>query len=151
MNKIYETIPIEIVREHIIPYTYSPQSRKLCENIRNYKSTLNDIHSMYVSYYKIEPFYGSKKEYFLNYFINSNYLLEMKYIDFFIDYFKKSHIEYSGNDKEEILRFNASLEFYPYPSYLHKNGTKINKYILHMSTKRRNILRKNISKILFKS
>ena len=66
MNKIYETIPIEIVREHIIPYTYSPQSRKLCENIRNYKSTLNDIHSMYVSYYKIEPLYGSKKEYFLN-------------------------------------------------------------------------------------
>ena len=151
MSKIYERIPIEIIREHIIPYTYCPQSQKLCENIRNYKSTLNDIHSMYISYYKIKPFYGSKKEYCLNYFINSNYLLEMKYIDFFIDYFKKSHIEYSGNDKEEILRFNESLEFYPYPSYSHKYDININKYLLQMSVKRRNVLRKNISKILFKS
>lgn len=151
MSKLYERLPIEIIREHIIPYTYCPQSRELCENIRNYKSTLNDIHSMYVSYYKIKPFYGSKKEYYLNSFINSNCLMRMKYMDFFIDYFKKSHVEYNGKDKDEIVRFNESLEFYPYPSYLHKNEDKINKYILQMSIKRRDILRKNISKILFKS
>jgi hypothetical protein len=77
--------------------------------------------------------------------------MRMKYMDFFIDYFKKSHVEYNGKDKDEIVRFNESLEFYPYPSYLHKNEDKINKYILQMSIKRRDILRKNISKILFKS
>jgi hypothetical protein len=151
MSELYEKLPIEIIREHIIPYTYCPQPQNLCENIRNYKSTLNDIHSMYISYYKIKPFYGSKKEYYLNYVINNNYLLGMKFTEFFVNYFKKSHNEYYGNDKEEILRFNESLEFYPYPSYSHKYDININKYLLQMSVKRRNVLRKNISKILFKS
>ena len=146
-----DLLPIEIIREHIIPYTYRPQSQELCENIRNYKTTLNAIHAMYVSYYKIKPFYGSDKMYYLNYYISNNYLLEMKYTEFFIDYFKKSHVDYNGSDKKHILYFNESLEFYPYPTGFKKNESNMNKYLLQMSVKKRNTLKKNISKILFKN
>ena len=30
------TIPIDIIREHILPYTYDPQSQELCDDIRSF-------------------------------------------------------------------------------------------------------------------
>lgn len=40
-------IPIEIFREHILPYTYNPQPIALCEDIRSYVLTKNTLVDLY--------------------------------------------------------------------------------------------------------
>lgn len=50
MNYIHR-LPIELVREHILPYTYCPQSSELCEDIRDYYSVRHAIVTLYTERY----------------------------------------------------------------------------------------------------
>lgn len=44
-------IPYDVIRRHIIPYTYLPQSKELLRDIRNYKQDINLIESIYYTQY----------------------------------------------------------------------------------------------------
>ena len=50
MNYIHR-LPIELVRECILPYTYCPQSNELCEDIRNYHDIRHTIVTLYTERY----------------------------------------------------------------------------------------------------
>jgi hypothetical protein len=47
MKQYIDKLPFEVVFNHIIPYTYSPQPKILLEDIRNYVYTFNLISSIY--------------------------------------------------------------------------------------------------------
>lgn len=44
-------IPYDVIRRHIIPYTYLSQSKELLRDIRNYKQDINLIESIYYTRY----------------------------------------------------------------------------------------------------
>lgn len=44
-------IPYDVVRRHIIPYTYLPQSDELLWDIRHYKPDINILESIYYTQY----------------------------------------------------------------------------------------------------
>lgn len=49
-------LPIEIIREHIIPYTYNPQPEKLCEDIRSFHCVHEHLYEVYYKRWEnIEP------------------------------------------------------------------------------------------------
>jgi len=45
-------LPIDIIREYIVPYTYKKQSSDLCEDIRSYIECRNYILNMYITRYR---------------------------------------------------------------------------------------------------
>jgi len=47
MKQYIDKLPFEVVFNHIIPYTYSPQPKILLEDIRDYVYTFNLISSVY--------------------------------------------------------------------------------------------------------
>jgi hypothetical protein len=47
MKQYIDKLPFEVVFNHIIPYTYSPQPKILLEDIRDYVYTFNLISSIY--------------------------------------------------------------------------------------------------------
>lgn len=61
MNKL----PIDIIREHIIPYTYSPQPNDLCNDIRSFKKMyviLTELYEkLYINHHPLED-----KEWLIN-------------------------------------------------------------------------------------
>lgn len=49
-------LPIEIIREHIIPYTYNPQPEELCKDIRSFYCVREHLCDAYYERWKnIEP------------------------------------------------------------------------------------------------
>ena len=49
--KLFEKIPLEILREEILPLTYRPQPAELCEDIRSYVECRNYLYSLYILRY----------------------------------------------------------------------------------------------------
>jgi hypothetical protein len=45
------TIPIDVFRDYVMPYTYCPQSTSLCEDIRSYHNTMTTVIDLYRSLY----------------------------------------------------------------------------------------------------
>jgi hypothetical protein len=44
-------LPNDVLVNHIIPYTYSPQNRELLQDIRNFKTDLDFTESVYMTIY----------------------------------------------------------------------------------------------------
>ncbi len=42
-----DRIPIEIFREHILPFTYCPQSKELCKDIKSFIDVRDYLHKLY--------------------------------------------------------------------------------------------------------
>lgn len=59
MKQYIDKLPFEVVFNHIIPYTYSSQSKILLEDIRNYVYTFNLISSVYYNRWIV--FWGEPK------------------------------------------------------------------------------------------
>jgi len=45
-------LPIDIIREHILPYTYEPQSKELCDDIKSFNICMLYLRSLYYDRWK---------------------------------------------------------------------------------------------------
>ena len=51
--KLFDKLPIEIIREKIIPYTYEPQPKELLEDIISYYEVKNLLKDYYINMSKL--------------------------------------------------------------------------------------------------
>ena len=49
--ELLDNLPIEIIREHIFPYTYKPQPEFLLKDIKDFYSFRSEIYDLYTSFY----------------------------------------------------------------------------------------------------
>ena len=45
-------IPVHVIIENIIPFTYKVQSKELCEDIQSFSTTLNEIKDIYKAHHR---------------------------------------------------------------------------------------------------
>lgn len=48
MNKL----PVDIIREHILPYTYLPQTKELCDDVKSFTSIKTRLRQLYYDRWK---------------------------------------------------------------------------------------------------
>ena len=51
------TIPIDIIREHILPYTYKPQSQELCHDIKSFYKCKFYLRKLYYERWRSSFYY----------------------------------------------------------------------------------------------
>jgi hypothetical protein len=85
-------IPEDIIREHIIPYTYSPQSSHLCENIRNFVKTNNALRVLYKQKYPIDDEYLEWLSNDIGRYMNKDQAIMDGFVDFFINIYKRRYM-----------------------------------------------------------
>lgn len=98
--QIMESLPFDIIINHIIPYTYNIQSKLLLEDIKNYY-TVKEILMNYrydtdiIKHDILAVFYDNKS--LLNKILHRNFQIKFKNYDFNIIY------KYSNNTRFNIL------------------------------------------------
>lgn len=46
------TLPVDIIREHIVPYTYLPQTKEFCDNVKSFISSKARLRQLYCDRWK---------------------------------------------------------------------------------------------------
>lgn len=148
-NDLLRGLPAEIVREHIIPFTYSPQSAELCEDIRNYFETSTYLYDLYKKRYLVQDTEQSEEQYEediewlsndITRFLNQDQATMYGYVDFFIQIYKRMYRLQLMN-RDEVVPFIERTSLYPIP-------TEINKHIALMSPEERTKLKRFVNQIL---
>jgi len=115
-------IPDDVLRECIIPYTYAPQPKELCEDIRNYFEVSNDLFDMYRKEY-INGYENEDKEWLINditRFMNQDQATMYGYIDYYIHFFRRMY-RLQNADRDKIIKFFENSELYPFPRDINRN------------------------------
>jgi hypothetical protein len=115
-------IPDDVLRECIIPYTYAPQSKELCEDIRNYFEVSNDLFDMYRKEY-INGYENEDKDWLINditRFMNQDQATMYGYIDYYIQFFRRMY-RLQNADRDRIINFFKNSELYPFPRDINRN------------------------------
>ena len=102
MYFVMNRLPLEIIREHIIPYTYSPQNDQLLDDIKSFYIVRNLLLNIY--YYRWKEAFNYEKNADLNWldndisrFYNDDNAIMFGYTDNCIKKFKRC---YMFKDKE---------------------------------------------------
>jgi hypothetical protein len=131
-------IPEDIIREHILPYTYTPQSCHLCEDIRNYVKTNSVLRLLYKTRY---PNDCEDLEWLSNdigRYMNEDQAIMNGFVDFFINIYRREYM-LQFQSREFLLQH---IETHYYKSYPHD----INICLGLMNSEERNCLIKFIKK-----
>jgi hypothetical protein len=91
-------LPDDVIREHILPYTYEPQSPLLCDDIRSFYNTYNNMYQVYSLAY---PSNNENKESLSNditRFLNDDFATMYGYRKFYINTYRR----YFMNRNKEI-------------------------------------------------
>ena len=86
---LLQKLPDEIVRECILPYTYEPQSQKLCADIRSFYNTYHNMCEIYSLAY---PLHNESKEWLSNditRFLNDDFPTMSGYRLFYINVYRR--------------------------------------------------------------
>jgi len=97
--KYMSRIPIDVLINHIIPYTYNKQPQKLLYDLKNYIEDFSFLEEIYETEYNYGILYYDLIEY-----CNNNNVVEYEIDDKFINILKR-HIIYKNYSKEMILDF----------------------------------------------
>jgi len=128
-----EKLPQDIIREHIIPYTYCPQPRDICDDIVDYKETKDALVCIYKGRHRmyylewlcndIERFMNNDTPFFYmgvsNFFVSKfrqYYFLKGKTDDDVVDYIKKVRL---GKMCKEVNLMIGSLRMENRKSLIH--------------------------------
>lgn len=109
-NLLYR-LPIELMREHIIPFTYNPQPDFLLKDIRNFTSFRCEIFDLYKTLY---PNYENLREIMewvsndISRFNNQDIPLMYGYSDKHYEYWKR--LPYF-QDKSESVIYDTTMNF----------------------------------------
>lgn len=108
---LVKTLPQDVIREHIMPFTYRPQPKSLLEDIESYHTGMTEIEDHY---------YTEFNEYFLYYdivtFCNSHTFIENNY-EIVYKHIIQRHICYKHQRKMQ-------RSIYLLLSYYYRNDTK---------------------------
>ena len=84
-----QRLPDDVIREHILPYTYQPQSPLLCADIRSFYNTYNNMSHIYSLAY---PLHNEGKEWLSNdiaRFLNDDFATMCGYRLFYINAYRR--------------------------------------------------------------
>tara|TARA_A100001388_G_C28660847_1_gene446689 strand:- start:457 stop:903 length:447 start_codon:yes stop_codon:yes gene_type:complete len=84
-----QNIPDDVIREHILPYTYQPQSPILCADIRSFYNTYHNMCEIYSLAY---PLHNESKEWLSNdisRFLNDDFATMYGYRKFYINTYRR--------------------------------------------------------------
>jgi hypothetical protein len=111
MNKIIEKLPFDVIINHIIPYTYSIQSKNLICDIKSYFLSKTQVRTIYYGLWFDDVDEASDKEWLINdlfAFANDYNPTIFGYVDSFYEIFSRHVI--LKNDKLKINEFIIRLE-----------------------------------------
>lgn len=120
-QKIYR-LPDDVVREHILPYTYKPQSQELCEDIRNYYEISHHLFAKYHQLYK-DGYRNEDKEmllYDIQRFMNKGKTTMFGYVDFYIQFFQRFFMLRNAH-RDQIVEFLKMPKYYYFTRDIHGN------------------------------
>ena len=100
-----DTLPIEIIREHIAPYTYCPQSKELCQDIKSFINVRDYLHKLYYERWKFSLEYeeNADKNWLDNdigRFMNEDQATMLGYVDSNINKYSRMFKLFNKNSKE---------------------------------------------------
>lgn len=104
MQDILDSIPEDIIREHIIPYTYEPQPKTLCDDVRNYYDVLNELKAMYATIYS-NGYDNEDNDWLSNdieRFMNEDFPTMFGYRDFFLQFYRRMFLLQHANENKII-------------------------------------------------
>ena len=98
-----QKLPDDIIREYILPYTYRPQSPKLCADIRSFYKTYSNMCEIYKLIY---PLHEESKEWLssdIARFFNDDFIIRYGYRLFYINTYRRIFMN-RNKDVENIIR-----------------------------------------------
>lgn len=99
------TIPEDLIRDHILPFTYSPQSSHLCDDIRSYHKTMLSITNIYNTGFTRDPIEWLSND--ICRFLNNDKPTMYGYVEFYITVFQRIYM-YNNLDLD-IVRKKVTL------------------------------------------
>ena len=125
--KLFDKLPIEIIREKIIPYTYERQPKELLEDIISYYEVKNLLKDYYINMSKLYHLTSAQERFkihiaeFLkiynlkeirqrsfNYY-NKEKKREQNLMNLLYEEYEENHILHRSNQTYQFSRFNISL------------------------------------------
>lgn len=109
MQDILDSIPDDIIREHILPYTYEPQPKTLCDDVRNYNHVLNELKAMYATIYS-NGYNNEDNDWLSNdieRFMNEDFPTMFGYRDFFLQFYRRMFLLQHANENKIISLLNT--------------------------------------------
>ena len=94
---LLQRLPDDVIREHILPYTYQPQSPLLCADIRSFYNTYNNMCHIYSLAY---PLHNESKEWLSNdiqRFLNDDFATMYGYRLFYINAYRRMFMNQDKN------------------------------------------------------
>jgi hypothetical protein len=114
--KLFQKLPMDIIINHIMPYTYTPQFKSLLFDIRSFTADFNFVEDVYYTEYNgsvlicdlikfcnnnIAPVYGIDMKY--EYILKRNYQLDRRTHREIVEYiFIKVHSNLNHNTENKI-------------------------------------------------
>lgn len=117
----WNLLPTEIIREHILPFTYSPQSIELCEDIRSFSYTTQLLNEKYKARYYNENDDYEDKEWLSNdivLFLNENNGTMVTHTKNYIDVCKRLYLN-QNKTSEQIIQWIKYLDKSKFPCDIH--------------------------------
>lgn len=111
-----DTLPIEIIREHIVPYTYCPQPKELCQDIKSFINVRDYLHKLYYERWKFSLEYeeNADKNWLDNdigRFMNEDQATMLGYVDSIVNKYSRI-FKLFNKDPKEIRSFIEKTTHY---------------------------------------
>lgn len=110
----FNAIPQDIMRECILPYTYNPQPSELCEDIRDYFESSNQMFDLYLETHRTPQ---DARDWLSNdicRFMNQDQATMWGYTDFFIQFYRRVYLMRDA-DRAQIAAFIERTLNFPFP------------------------------------
>ena len=121
MKQILDRIPEDIIREHILPYTYIPQSKNLCDDIRDFYVVSHELEMMYETIYK-DGYENEAKDWLSNdisRFMNKDYPTMLGYQQFYLQFYRRMY-QLKNADDNKIISFFENEISNPFPAVIQR-------------------------------
>lgn len=107
-----EHLPIDLIREHILPFTYRPQSSALCEDIRGFHALKYELFDVYKKEFPNDIEYLEWISNDLDRFMNNDIPLMYGYEDEHLDYYLRFFM-LQNRPRAAAMVFLHNLHDYP--------------------------------------
>lgn len=112
---LIQKIPDDVIRECILPYTYSPQPPQLCADIRSFYNTYNGIRDIYQLAYPLDD---ESNEWLSNdivRYLNNDFATMYGYRIFYLNVYRRIFMNHQKNT-DDIIECIKKTEENNYPN-----------------------------------
>ena len=122
LEEFIRKIPNDVIRENIIPYTYQPQTKELCYDIRNYFEVTTYLLRKYKEIYK-DWYSNEDKEWLLHdiqRFMNEDKPTFFGYVDFYVQFFQRIYM-LRDLSRDQVIDFIKSTKYFYFTRKIFQN------------------------------